>query len=127
MKRQLAALLAVALVATPLGACSVWDKYFCSTCSLSTAAPSAMNAAKKALTAAHTLHQAAAEGMTAAAQSGLLHGSNAVTAQNYLDQSETYLGAADNLVAAGDATGIEAKVASATALISQVEALTGGK
>jgi hypothetical protein len=84
----------------------------------------AMNAAKKGLTAAHLLHQAAADAMTAAAKSGALHGAAAATAKTYLDQSEAYLVAADDLVAVGDAAGIEAKVATATALISQVQSLT---
>lgn len=89
-------------------------------------APQAMNASKKGLTAAHGLHEAAADALTIAAKSGLCHAGCAATGKIYLDQSEAYLVAADKLVALGDAPGIEAKISSATALISQVQALTSG-
>ncbi len=90
-------------------------------------APQAMLAAKKALIAAHSLHEAAADALTIAATTNLCKGTCAVQAKGYLDQSEAYLVAADKLVALGDAPGIEAKISGATALLSQVEALTGKK
>lgn len=92
---------------------------------ISSVAPDAMNAAKKALTASHALHEAAADALTAAANSGLCVKTCASTSKTYLDQSEAYLVAADKLVALGDAPGIEAKISSATSLISQVQSLIG--
>lgn len=90
-------------------------------------APTAMMAAKKALIAGHSLHEAAADALTAAATSNLCISTCAIQSKAYLDQSETYLLAADNLVALGDAPGIEAKISGATALISQVQSLIGKK
>lgn len=114
--------LAIALaltIAVPLGGC----QYLCPSCSVATANPDAMMAAKKALTAAHTLHKTAADVSVALANSGFLHGSNASKAQSFLDQSESALLLADSAVAAGDATGVSDKVADAIALINQAEAL----
>lgn len=91
------------------------------------AAPQTMLAAKKSLIAAHGLHEAAADALTAAANANLCKGQCAVDAKRYLDQSEAALIAADNLVALGDAQGIEAKISGATALISQVQQLIGSK
>lgn len=90
-------------------------------------APTAMLAAKKALIAGHSLHEAAADALTAAATSNLCISTCAIQAKAYLDQSEAYLLAADHLVALGDAPGIEAKISGATALISQVQSLIGKK
>lgn len=92
--------------------------------SVATVAPGAMQSAEKALTAAHALHEASADVLTAAAKSGVCHATCAITAKAYLDQSETILIAADSLVKLGDAVGIEAKIASATALISQIQNLS---
>ncbi len=90
-------------------------------------APQAMLAAKKSLIAAHSLHEAAADALTVAATTDLCKATCAVQAKAYLDQSESYLVAADALVKLGDAPGISAKISGATALISQVQALTGKK
>jgi len=90
-------------------------------------APQAMLAAKKSLIAAHALHEGAADALTAAANANLCKGTCASQAKTYLDQSEAGLRAADNLVALGDAPGIEAKIAGATSLISQVQTLLGAK
>lgn len=98
-----------------------------STGTIASVAPDAVNTAKKALTAAHDLHRATADFLTIAAQTNLCHAACASTAKTLLDQSEAYLVAADGAVALGDAPGIEAKITSATALISQVQALIGKK
>lgn len=90
-------------------------------------APQTMLAAKKSLIAAHALHEAAADGLAAAANDNFCKGACAVKARSYLDQSESALKAADNLVTLGDAQGIEAKISGATALIAQVQALIGSK
>lgn len=95
--------------------------------SISPDALAALNAAKKGLTAAHLLHEGAADAATVAARSGLLTGANATRAKVLLVKSEALLVAADGLVAAADAAGIEAKIAAATALIAEVEAMAGGK
>lgn len=92
--------------------------------SVASVAPDAVNSAKKALTAAHALHEASADVLTAAAKSGVCHATCAVAAKAYLDQSEAYLVAADKLVALGDAPGIEAKISASTALISQIQNLS---
>lgn len=94
---------------------------------ISPAAQDAMNAAKKGLTAAHELHEAVADALTAAANSGYLTGTNASTAKAWIDQSEVLLVSADGLVSAADSSGIEAKVSAATSLISQVQNLIANK
>ncbi len=95
--------------------------------SVSQVAPDAVNAAKKALTAAHDLHRGAAIFLTIAAQSNLCHATCAVQAKTYLDQSEAALVAGDTAIKLGDAVGVEAKITAATTLISQAEALVGKK
>lgn len=95
--------------------------------SVASVAPQAMQTAEKALIASHALHEAAADALTIAAKSGACHAACASQAKTFLDTSEAYLVAADKLVALGDAPGIEAKIAGATALISQVQSLTSGK
>jgi len=105
---------AIAAVASPTG-------------SVASVAPAAMNTAKKALTTSHALHEAAADALTIAAQSGVCHGVCAGTAKTYLNQSEAYLVAADKLVALGDAPGIQAKIGAANSLVAQVETLIGSK
>lgn len=96
---------------------------------ISSVAPDTINTAKRALTAAHDLHRVTADFLTISATSNLCHASCATQAKLYLDQSESYLVAADKLVALGDAPGIEAKISGATALIAQVQSLisTGKK
>lgn len=98
-----------------------------STTTVTAVAPDAMMAAKKGLTAAHDAHAAAALALTVAAQTGWLHGQDALTAKKWLDDSEAYLSAADDLVALGDAPGIEAKIGAANALVAKVQALVGTK
>lgn len=83
----------------------------------------ALTTAEKALTAAHLGHEAAADLASTAAKSGLLTGSNATTAKSLLDQSETYLVAADAALKLGDAVTAEAQAANATQLVGQIEAL----
>lgn len=116
--KTLATVLALT-IAVPLGGC----QYLCPSCSVSTANPDAMTAAKKALTAAHTLHGTAADVAVALVNSGVLHGSTASTVKTYLDQSENALLLADSAVSAGDATGVSDKVGDAITLINQAEAL----
>jgi hypothetical protein len=94
---------------------------------ISQTAPATMLAAKKSLIAAHGLHEAAADALTAAANAKLCVAQCAITAKAYLDQSEAALQAADSLVALGDAQGIETKIAGATSLISQIQTLIGKK
>lgn len=121
---QLAAVPFIALLG--LSACSTLQALgAASTGTIASVAPDAVNAAKKALTAAHDLHMAAAEALTAAANAKVCTATCAVSAKAYLDQSEAYLVAADKLVALGDAPGIEAKVSAATTLVAQVQSLLG--
>lgn len=94
---------------------------------ISSVAPDAVNSAKKALTAAHDVHRATADFLTIAAQTNLCHAACASTAKTYLDQSEAALVAADTAIKLGDAAGVEAKIATATTLIGQVQALIGKK
>lgn len=93
--------------------------------SVASVVPDAINAAKKALTAAHDLHRGAADFLTIAAQSNLCHAACASQAQSYLDKSEAALVAADTAMTLGDAVGVGAKITAATTLISQAEALVG--
>ena len=93
---------------------------------VSQVAPDAMAAAKKALIAAHGLHEATADSLAAAANANICKGACATQAKDYLDKSEAALKAADSAVALGDAPGINAKIAGATALISQVNSLISG-
>ncbi len=95
--------------------------------SISSVAPDAVNTAKKALTAAHELHRGAAVFLQIAAESNLCHATCASQAKVYLDQSEAALAAGDTAIQLGDAVGVEAKIAAATALISQAESLVGSK
>ena len=124
MKHRFIAPLVLAIFVLPgcstLGALSA-----ASTGTISSVAPDTVNVAKKALTAAHTLHQATADFLKISAQTNLCHAACASTAKNYLDQSEAYLVAADQLVALGDAPGIEAKITAATTLIASVQSLVG--
>lgn len=89
-------------------------------------APAAMVAAKKALIAAHSLHEAAADAATIAANSNICVAACATRVKGYIDQSELLLVSADLAVKAGDTPGIQAKVSAAIAIISQVESLTSG-
>lgn len=124
MKHRIIVPLVIALLALP--GCSTLEAVSAaSTGTISSVAPDAVNAAKKALTAAHDLHRVTANFLTVAAQANLCHATCAGTAKTLLDQSEAYLVAADRLVTLGDAPGIQAKITAATALISQVQSLIG--
>lgn len=94
---------------------------------ISSVAPDSVNTAKRLLTAAHEAHRVTADFLADAANSNLCHRTCAVTAKKYLDQSEAALKAADTAIALGDAPGVEAKIATATALISQINGLMGKK
>jgi hypothetical protein len=95
--------------------------------SVASVAPDTVNTAKKALTATHELHRATADFLTIAATTNLCHATCASQAKAYLDQSEAALVAADTAIKLGDAVGVEAKIATATTLIGQVQALVGKK
>lgn len=116
--------LAIALVLVAPGCAQLQTA---STGTVTQAAPQTMLAAKKSLIAAHALHEAAADALTAAANANICKGACAVDAKRYLDQSEDALHAADALVALGDAQGVELKISGAIALISQTQALIGRK
>ena len=122
MQLQVFVLAAAILISTP--SCGPLGTAVTGT--VTQAAPDAMAAAKKGLIAAHGLHEAAADGLAAAANANICKAQCAVQAKAYLDQSEALLKAADNLVALGDAPGINAKIAGASALISQVNGLLAG-
>lgn len=92
---------------------------------IASVAPSEVNAAKRALTAAHEIHRTTADFLVIAAQTQLCHAACAVKAKSLLDASEAYLVAGDRLVALGDAPGIELKIAAASALIAQINSLIG--
>jgi len=117
------AIVLIALLSLP--ACAGLQQ--ASTGSISQVAPDTINAAKKALTAAHELHRATADFLTIAANTNLCHANCASRAKLYLDQSESALLAADKLVAVGDAVGIEAKIATATTAIGAIQNLVGRK
>lgn len=117
--------LAFALCLPLLGGCG--QAQVAATGTVTQAAPQTMLAAKKSLIAAHALHEAAADALTAAANANICKGACASDAKRYLDQSENALKAADSLVALGDAQGIELKISGAIALISQTQALIGRK
>lgn len=119
------ALLVLSLTFAPLPACTELGQ--AATGSVSQVAPQPMIAAKKALVAAHGLHEATADALTAAANANLCHAVCASDAKKYLDQSAAYLSAADHLVALGDAQGIESKISGAVALIANVNNLLGKK
>lgn len=93
--------------------------------SVSQVAPDAVNKAKKLLTAAHEAHRVTADFLRIAADSNLCHATCASQARIYLDRSEDALLAADTAIKLGDAVGVEAKIATATTLISQAQALVG--
>ena len=126
MKHRFIAPLVAALFLLP-GCSTLGALGAASTGTIASVAPDTVNQAKKALTAAHDLHRGPADFLVIAAQTNLCHATCASTAKTYLDQSEAYLVAADKLVALGDAPGIEAKIASATSLISAVQNLIGKK
>lgn len=95
--------------------------------SVSQVAPDAVNTAKKLLTATHEAHRVAADLLTVAANTNLCHATCASEAKVLLDQSEAVLLAGDTAAQLGDAVGVEAKIATATTLIAQAEALVGKK
>jgi len=98
MKRFVTALAVSLALALPMGGCG--------TLGLGSTAQTSqdlLNGAKKASTAAHQFHGTVADLLTTAAQTGVLHGSAAATAKEYLDQSEGYLTKADGYIAQADA------------------------
>lgn len=100
MKFARNAALAVALVALPLAGCSTIQGLFNG--STAQNAQTVLNDAKKADTAAHQFHGTVADLLTAAANSGVLHGAAAATAKQYLDTSEGYLVKADGYIDQAD-------------------------
>lgn len=124
MKLRLAAVLIPSLLFLP-GCQGLGTVVAATNGSVASVAPDAVNAAKRALTAAHDLHRGAADFLTIAANSGLCHSTCASQAQSYLDKSEAALQAADTAMTLGDAVGVQAKITAATTLISQAEALVG--
>lgn len=112
-------ILALALAgALSLGGCSELSSIFGPSVATTT-----LQDSEKALAAAHLAHAAAADGLVVAAASGTLKGPDAKNAKALLDQSESYLLAADNAVTLGNATDIQTQTAEATALVAQVNAL----
>ncbi len=93
---------------------------------VSDVAPQAVITAEKVLTAAHALHEAAADGATIAANSNLCISTCATKVRGYIDQSETILLAADAALKAGDTVGVQAKVSAALSIIATIESLTSG-
>lgn len=126
MKRTFLAPLILSLFLLP-GCSSLQALGAASTGTISSVAPDTVNTAKKALTAAHDLHRVTADFLTVAATSNLCHAACASTAKVWLDQSEAALVTGDKLILLGDAPGVEAKIAAATGLISQVQSLIGKK
>lgn len=84
---------------------------------------SALNAAKKGLTAAHLGHEALADAYSALAGAGIVADPLKSQIRSFIDKSETALVAGDKLVALGDASGIEAQISTANSLVSQGQAL----
>lgn len=125
MKSTYAIILSLFLLAPPIAACAQLQG--AATGSVASVAPDTVNSAKKALTAAHELHRVTADFLTIAANTNLCHATCASQAKTYLDQSEAALVAADKLVVLGDAVGTEARIAAATTLIADVNALVGKK
>jgi len=85
----------------------------------------AVSAAKKDLTAAHTLHEGVAHTLETFAADGILKGSAAATAKIYLDRSEAALKLADQAVSLADAKGIENQIGIANGLIAQAQTVMG--
>lgn len=92
---------------------------------ISSVAPAEFAKAKQALTSAHLVHKAVADFLVIAADSNLCRGPCAVEAKKLLLQSAAILSAADAAVATGDARSINDKIASATALVGQIQAMIG--
>lgn len=108
--KTLAVVLALSAAASALGGCALFGQ------------STAQQDAEKALTAAHAAHDATAIVLTGLANSGVLHGSAAATAQSYLDQSEAYLVKADDAYAAGSWALTLADVGSANAITAKAGA-----
>lgn len=126
--RRSAIVLSAFIALTPVSACAKLDTVLGATSgSVASVAPDAVNAAKKVLTAAHELHRGAAVFLQIAAESNLCKSTCASQAKVYLDKSEEALVAGDTAIKLGDAVGVTAKIAVATDLISQAEALVGKK
>lgn len=127
MKYRLALPL-IAFLIIPLPACSALDTAGSAiTGSVSSVSPDTVNKAKQALTAAHNVHRVTADFLAIAAETNLCHAACATQARAYLNQSEAALVAADKAVELGDAVGAEAKITTATSLISQINQLVGKK
>lgn len=128
MRHTTAIVLTAFLAFSPISACAKLDTVLGATSgSVASVAPDAVNSAKKALTAAHELHRGAAVFLQIAAESNLCTATCASKAKDYLDRSESALVAGDTAIKLGDAVGVTAKIAAATDLISQAEALVGKK
>jgi len=114
----------VPVIVLSLSGCSTLQA---ATGTVSDVVPAAMLDAKKALTAAHALHEAVADGATIAANTNLCISTCATKAKGYLDLSEAYLLQADAAVKAADTVGVQAKVSAAITIIANVENLISGK
>lgn len=115
--------LALAVCLPLLGACT--NGQVNPTAPISSVAPAEFAKAKQALTSAHLVHKSVADFLTIAADTNLCHATCASQARTLLLQSAAILSAADAAVATGDARAVEDKIASATALIGQLQALIG--
>ncbi len=113
------------LALTPVSACAQLQNVGAGNAPISSVAPAEFAKAKQALTSAHLVHKTVADFLVIAAQSDLCKAACAVQAKTLLDQSESILRTADAAVATGDAKSIEDKIASATALVGQIQTLIG--
>jgi hypothetical protein len=91
--------------------------------SVAATAPDATEDAEKALTIAHLAYQAVGVTLAQAAQSGVLVGADAASAQALYDKAGAALDVADQADAAANAQGVLAAAAEAQALIAQIDAL----
>lgn len=121
MKATNAIALSLFLALTPVSACAQLNP----SAPISSTAPAEFNQAKKALTAAHLIHKTTADFLVIAANSDLCKGQCAVQAKTLLDQSYAILLAADAAIVTGDARTINDKIAAASALVGQINALIG--
>ncbi len=123
MKSANAIALSLLLLTAPLGSCA--NGQLQPSAPISSVAPAEFNKAKQALIAAHLVHKTTADFLTIAAETNLCKGTCAVEARKLLLQSAAVLSAADAAVATGDAKSIEDKIAQATNLIGQINAVVG--
>lgn len=113
MKLLRYAAMAVALIALPLGGCTTIQGLFGNS--------TATQDVEKSLTVAHLAHKGLADELKYAADAGLITGTNAGTARQYLDQSEGYLVQADSAWKAGQS--ITSQLNAATSLMAQASPL----